>query len=88
MGSDSQNCYLSDGVYIYLRDPGTEIKKKNRKRHVKDGCPKSERGRRKFKDGVKIETIPELTEIDYTTFSHLTGADVAFTGTSAGEEET
>jgi len=73
MGTDSQSCYLSDGIYVYLRDPGTIVKKKNRKRHVKDGCPKSERGRRKFKDGVKINDIPyvgaDFAEgTDYTSY--------------------
>lgn len=33
----------SDGVVVMI-DPGTRPKKKNRKRHVKDGAPKSMRG--------------------------------------------
>ena len=71
MGTDS---YISgDGVYIYMRDPGTEVIKKNRKRHVKDGCPKSERGKPKYKDGVKIDEIPYIGAdfaegIDYTSY--------------------
>lgn len=32
-----------DGTIVFL-DPGTETKKKNRVRHVKDGAPKSMRG--------------------------------------------
>lgn len=32
-----------DGTVIFI-DPGTEKKKKNRKRHIKDGAPKSMRG--------------------------------------------
>lgn len=32
-----------DGTIVFL-DPGTEVKKKNRSRHVKDGAPKSMRG--------------------------------------------
>lgn len=35
-----------DGIVCFI-DPGTETKKKNRVRHVKDGCPKSERGKPK-----------------------------------------
>lgn len=32
-----------DGTIAFL-DPGTEVKKKNRSRHVKDEAPKSMRG--------------------------------------------
>lgn len=34
---------LPDGNVIFV-DPGTELKKKNRMRHVKDGAPKCFRG--------------------------------------------
>ena len=33
-----------DGTICFI-DPSTEVKKKNRHRHIKDGCPKSERGK-------------------------------------------
>ena len=32
-----------DGTVVFI-DPGTEVKKKNRVRHCKDGAPKSLRG--------------------------------------------
>ena len=34
---------LPDRTVVFI-DPGTEVKKKNRTRHVKDGAPKSMRG--------------------------------------------
>lgn len=34
---------LPDGTVVFV-DPGTEVKKKNRTRHVKDDAPKSMRG--------------------------------------------
>ena len=40
---DMRTTELPDGVVVMI-DPGTETKKKNRKRHVKDGAPKSVRG--------------------------------------------
>lgn len=36
---------LNDGFMVSVIEPNTEVKKKNRRRHVKDGCPKSERGK-------------------------------------------
>lgn len=33
-----------DGIVTYV-DPMTHVTKKNRKRHIKDGAPKKERGR-------------------------------------------
>jgi hypothetical protein len=41
--STMRSLELPDGVVVMI-DPGTETKKKNRKRHVKDGAPKSMRG--------------------------------------------
>ena len=35
-----------DGVNVFI-DPMTRVTKKNRKRHIKDGAPKSERGRKR-----------------------------------------
>lgn len=34
-----------DGSVVFV-DPGTRVAKKNRRRHVKDGAPKSMRGKR------------------------------------------
>lgn len=33
----------TDGIVCYI-DPMTKVKKKNRKRHIKDGAPKKLRG--------------------------------------------
>ena len=46
-----------DGVVTFV-DSGTKVTKKNRKRHVKDGTPKKERG----KAGAAVfETAEEVT---------------------------
>lgn len=47
-----------DGVVTFV-DAGTRVTKKNRKRHVKDGTPKKERG----KAGVKVfDAAEEVTD--------------------------
>lgn len=52
----------SDGVVVMI-DPGTRPKKKNRKRHIKDGAPKSMRGipheRRSVWPNLKKATLYE-----------------------------
>ena len=58
-----------DDVVIFARDPGTEVRKKNRKRHAKDGCPKSERGKPKFDKPFQSVTLGEFHETDYTAFA-------------------
>lgn len=44
-----------DGVVTFV-DAGTKVTKKNRKRHVKDGTPKKERG----KAGNKVFEAAEM----------------------------
>lgn len=64
-----------DDVVIFARDPGTEVRKKNRKRHVKDDCPKSERGKPKFDKPFQSVTLGEFHETDYTAFAKTSGSE-------------
>ena len=53
---------METGV-LYFRDPGTVKKKKNRHRHVKDGCPKSERGKVRFGEGIPFQEVRAINDI-------------------------
>ncbi len=63
MGSNDETRYRMetgpDGVVIFV-DPGTRVTKKNRHRRIKDGAPKSVRGkpRDKWENAIKIDDIP------------------------------
>ena len=47
-----------DGVVTFV-DSGTKVTKKNRKRHVKDGTPKKERGKAGTAVFEKAESVFE-----------------------------
>ena len=53
---------MKTGV-LYFRDPGTVKKKKNRHRHMKDGCPKSERGKPHFGEGIPFQEVKLINDI-------------------------
>lgn len=53
---------METGV-LYFRDPGTVKKKKNRHRHTKDGCPKSERGKVRFGKGIPFQEVRAINDI-------------------------
>ena len=48
----------NDGVVTFV-DAGTRTTKKNRKRHVKDGTPKKERGKAGNKVFEEVEVISD-----------------------------
>lgn len=53
---------METGV-LYFRDPGTVKKKKNRHRHVKEGTPRSERGKLHFSGGIPIKDVKVINDI-------------------------